>query len=366
MCLEYAAQLAWKQQRVAAHFSGHLALAGSSIDACVPSPANTGYRNQAKYVYGRAHASAEPVLGAFAPRSHRVVDLAGCCVVEPVLDEVRQILLGLLLAGNVAPFDEQHCQGDLRYVVMRATAAGEVMVTLVAGRPGWQDAREIATLLGEACPAVTSVMLNTNVGGGNVLLADEERVLCGAPFVEDRIGEVSVRLSSRSFAQVNRQVAARIYRDIVAAAPAQSGCAVDVYSGAAPIALSLATRAEEVIAMEENGAATAAAAAFIAEQGGVARRVRTLTGDAAVCLAQVTAADVVVLNPPRKGCAPEVLAATARLRPSLLAYLACDPATLARDVAKLEAAGARVLRVTPYDMMPHTPHVETLVLLATA
>jgi 23S rRNA (uracil1939-C5)-methyltransferase len=88
-----------------------------------------------------------------------------------------------------------------------------------------------------------------------------------------------------------------------------------------------------------------------------------LTGDAAACLAEVSDADFVVLNPPRKGCSPEVLAAVARLRPKALAYLSCEPRTLARDLAVLVQAGAQVVNVTPFDMMPHTPHVETLVLV---
>jgi 23S rRNA (uracil1939-C5)-methyltransferase len=208
------------------------------------------------------------------------------------------------------------------------------------------------------------VVLNLNPTTGNRILGDEEQLLAGAPCVEDRLGAVTVRLCSRSFFQTNRQVAARIYRDIVAAIPGRVARAVDVYSGAAPIALSLAPVADEVVAIEDNPAATAAAAASIAEQGGLAGRVRMVTGDAAQCLVAVPSADLVVLNPPRKGCAPEVLAAVVRLRPQVVAYLSCDPATLASDLDVLARSGARILRVTPYDMMPHTPHVETLALMA--
>jgi 23S rRNA (uracil1939-C5)-methyltransferase len=88
-----------------------------------------------------------------------------------------------------------------------------------------------------------------------------------------------------------------------------------------------------------------------------------VTGDAAHCLADIRAADFVVLNPPRKGCGADVLAVVARLRPQVLAYLSCDPRTLARDLAALVVAGAQVVKVIPFDMMPHTPHVETLALV---
>jgi 23S rRNA (uracil1939-C5)-methyltransferase len=149
----------------------------------------------------------------------------------------------------------------------------------------------------------------------------------------------------------------------VAAAPDGIARAVDVYAGACGIALSLAAKASEVVAIEENPSATQVASAFLAEQGAAADRVRVVTGDAARCLADISEAGFVVLNPPRKGCSPRVLAEVARLRPRMLAYLSCDPRTLARDLAVLGAAGARVVQVTPFDMMPHTPHVETLALL---
>ena len=363
MNLAYPVQLAWKRQRLAAALARDRELVAVPVDACVPSPVTTGYRNQAKYVYGRDHASQRLALGAFAPRSHRIVDLAGCRVVEPVLDEARQGLLGVLVGKNIEPFDERRRTSALRYGVMRATEVGQVMVTLVVARPDWPEAQAVADALAAACPAVASVVLNVNATAGNRIFGDEERLLRGQSTLEDRIGEVNVRLSSRSFFQVNRHVAACIYRDLVAAVPGRVARAVDVYSGAGPIALSLAPRADEVVAIEENSAATAVAAAFIAEQGAAAGRVRVETGDAARCLAKVAAADLVVLNPPRKGCAAPVLAAACRLRPRLLAYVSCDLETLARDLAGLAAGGARILRITPYDMMPHTPHVETLALL---
>ena len=329
----------------------------------MPSPLTLGYRNQAKLVYGREADGGSPVLGAFAPHSHRVVDLAGCRVVEPGLEEVRGALLGLLLEKRIEPFDEQRRTSALRYVVLRATEAGRVLVAMVSARADWPEASAVARALAASCPAVAGVVLNVNPTTGNRILGDEERVLWGEGALDDAVGDVRVRLVARSFFQVNRHVAGRIYRDIVAAAPARLERAVDVYAGAGAIALSLAAKADEVVAIEENRAATAAAAQLIAEHGGDARRVRLVTGDAARCLEHVRAADFVVVDPPRKGCAPSVLAAAARLRPRLLAYLSCDPATLARDLASLVSRGARILRITPYDMMPHTPHVETLALV---
>jgi 23S rRNA (uracil1939-C5)-methyltransferase len=363
MQLAYPAQLAWKRERVLGQFASYPALAALTIDACLPSAQSLGYRNQAKYVFGHAHASGRLVLGAFAPRSHELVDLAGCQVVEPVLDDARKALLAVLIENAVEPFDEILRTGVLRYAVLRSTAAGQVMATLVSARAEWPAAEALAAALCQRCPAVNSVILNVNASAGNALFGEDERVLVGQASVEDTLGDVRVRLSSRSFFQANRQVASQIYRAIVAAAPDGVSRAVDVYAGACGIALSLVSKAGEVVAIEDNSAATRAATDFLAQQGADAARVRVVTGDAARCLADIIDAGFVVLNPPRKGCGAEVLAAVARLRPQLFAYLSCDPRTLARDLSVLVAAGAQVVQVTPFDMMPHTPHIETLALV---
>lgn len=364
MHLGYQAQLRRKQDRVAVALARHPSLAGVVVADCVPSPRSTGYRNQAKYVFGFPAGSTLPVLGAFAARSHEVIDMDGCQVVEPAVERVRRHLLPILIARKVAPFDEVRRTGVLRHVLARATQAGQVMVTLVVARPDWQGGASVADDILRACPEVVSVVLNLNPTTGNVLLGGSERVLSGSAFIEDGIGDARVRLSSRSFFQTNRAVASRIYRDLVAALPERVNRAVDVYSGAGGIALSLAARANDVLAIEENPSATQAASDFFSELDGDARRVRVRTGDAAECIAAIEAADVIVLNPPRRGCAPEVLTAVARLRPRLVAYLSCDPETLARDLAALAAAGARIEGVTPHDMMPHTPHVETLAIVS--
>jgi 23S rRNA (uracil1939-C5)-methyltransferase len=361
MALAYPAQLAWKTERVRAELTQHEALAALPVEDCASSPRVLGYRNQAKYVYGRERDSGRLVLGGFAPRSHDLVDLAACQVVEPVLDEARGVLLATLIERSVEPFDEIRRTGVLRYAILRATASGHVMATLVAGRQGWPDAVAIAESLRDRCPAVVSVVLNVNVGTGNALFGEEETQVLGASTLEDSVGDVQVRLSSRSFFQANRAVASAIYQAIAASVPADMACVVDAYAGAGGIALSLAPKAHDVIAIEESAAATSAAAGFLAERS--EGRIRTMTGDAGACLDQLARADGVVLNPPRKGCDERVLTALERLRPQTLLYLSCNPRTLARDLAVLVNAGAEVVRLSPFDMMPHTPHVETLALV---
>ena len=362
----YPAQLEWKRELVAKAMAAHEELPRVAVEACVPSPRPFGYRGNAKYVFGRDR-DGRLVLGAYAPRSHEIVDMSGCPIGEPALAEVAGALLTLLVKHAVAPFDEIRRTGLLRYAILRANADGKVLVALVAGREGWPQAESLARELAATCPAVLGVVHNINSASGNAFWGEPEHLLYGSATIEDTIGPARVRLGPRSFAQANRLVAGCAYHDIVAAAARLGSIdrAVDAYAGAGGIALSLAPLAREVVAIEENPAACATAQAFLAERGpgDPGARVRFVAGDVADHLGRVGKADLVVLNPPRKGCAPAAIAAVAQLHPRLVAYLSCNPASLARDLAALARLGLHTVGVTPYDMLAQTPHVEALALL---
>jgi len=360
----YPRQLQWKRDLVARAMATQPELVQVEVAACVPSPRPFGYRSNAKYVFGYDR-EGTLVLGAYAPRSHEIVDMSDCRIGEPVLSEVASALLGLLRRHEVAPFDEIQRTGILRYVILRANADAKVLVALVTARESWPLAATIAHEFAAACPTVLGVVHNINDAAGNTLFGDREQVLWGSATIEDSIGPARVRLGPSSFCQANRLVAGRAYHDIVTAAAGLGAIdrVVDAYAGAGGIAFSLAPLAREVVAIEENPAATAQA--LVAERGAAdpAARVRFVTGDVADHLAHVGPADLVVLNPPRKGCAGAVLAAVAQLRPRLVAYLSCNPVTLARDLAVLARLGLHTVGVTPYDMLAQTPHVEALALV---
>ncbi len=363
----YAAQLEWKRGLVAKAIAAQEELARVPVTACAPSPRPFGYRANAKYVFGHDR-DGKLVLGAYAPRSHEILDMSGCPIGEPALAEVAAALLTLLAQHAVAPFDEIRRTGLLRYVVLRANADGKVLVALVTGREIWPKGEALARELAAACPAVLGVVHNINGTAGNALFGEQEHLLFGSASIEDTIGPARVRLGPRSFSQANRLVAGRAYHDIVTAA-ARLGTinrVVDAYAGAGGIALALAPLAHEVVAIEENPAACATAQAFLAEcgPGDPGARVRFVAGDVAEHLARVGSADLVVLNPPRRGCAMATIAAVAQLHPRLVAYLSCNPASLARDLAALARLGLPTVGITPYDMLAQTPHVEALALVA--
>jgi len=363
--LAYEAQLAWKRARVARAFAAQAALRETAVGQPVASPRVLGYRNNAKLVAARDGRGAR--LGGYAPRSHQVVDLLGCRVVEPPLDAVAVELRRLLDALAVELYDERTLTGRLRHAVLRSNEAGEVLCTLVVARP-LPNGAELAAALRAARGEVIGVVEHQNQTRGNAIFAagGPERTLAGAPAIEDRLTvgarSLHVRLTSGAFFQANRDVAGLAYAAMVDGLAVQrSERVVDAYSGVGGIGLALAPHAAEVIGIESNAAAVASAQAAAARNG--IHNARFMAGDAGATLAAVDGAEVVVVNPPRKGCSPEVLAQIARLRPRAVGYLSCDPDTLARDLAALANAGYRARTVTPHDMLPHTPHVETLAIL---
>ncbi len=345
--LDYAAQLAWKTSLVRELLSP----LSSEVAACVPSPRPLGYRNREKRVF--AEVAGRRVLGAYAPRTHDVVDLAGCRVSEPPLDEVAAALCARL--QNVRPHSDG---GTLRYAVIRVNHAGQVLLVLITATREFPDGESLARDLVTARPELVGVVQNLNDSDGNVLQGAEDWPLYGVATLEERVGPVRLRLSPTSFFQANREIATRIYSDARDAANLDgSERVVDAYCGVGGLALTLAPGAREVLGIESHAASIADARAS-AELNGAANA-RFEVGDAAEKL-QRYHADVVVLNPPRKGCAPELLSAIEARR---ILYVSCNPDTLARDLSLLAARGYRLERAQPYDMLPQTSHVEVLAVL---
>jgi 23S rRNA (uracil1939-C5)-methyltransferase len=362
----YAEQLAYKREQL------RTALAAHGIDApvgdCVASPLTVGYRNKSKLVVA-PRTGGGVVMGSYAPRSHEVVDLAGCAVAEAPLEAVAGTLRELASRLGVRPFDEATGEGDLRHCVLRMNHGGEVLAVFVVARREGHNLVELARTLREARPIVVGVIENLQPDPkSNVLYGEREpdKILDGVQAIEERLGATRLRLSPRAFLQVNRGIAALLYAEVAAAAALTDGeRAIDVYCGVGGIALTLARGAGEVVGIEEHAPAVADARAG-ADLSQIANA-RFVAADAAAALADPEIAgdraDVIVLNPPRKGCDPAVLASAAKLAPRTILYVSCSPASLGRDLAQLATLGYRTTKVTPYDMLPHTPHVEALAVL---
>lgn len=355
------AQVAWKQSWLRGLVEAAPSLAGTAVLPMVTSPSSLRYRNNSKLVAGRDD-EGHILLGGYARRTHQVVDTAGCTITEPPLEAVAGSLRQLLNARGVEPYDEALLTGTVRHAVLRANAAGEVLLTLVTATEAFPAGPALATSLRAQHPNLVGVVQNVNLARGNAIYGTVQRTLLGEAAIQDELGGVRLRISSRAFFQANRQVASAAYAAIKRAlALTGSETVVDAYAGVGGIALTLAPHAHTVVGIEEHAGAVSDAE-FSAALNGVTNT-SFVAGDVAAHLGAIGAADVVILNPPRKGCGPQVLRQVAMLRPRAIAYLSCAPETLIRDLTELANLEYGTREMIPFDMLPHTPHVEVLAIL---
>jgi 23S rRNA (uracil1939-C5)-methyltransferase len=336
----------------------------------VGSPRALGYRIHAKLVFRARRAPSggrEVVLGVYRPGTHSVAPADGCAVHHRLLQPILATLRTEVERLAIPIFDERVRTGALRYALARAsTAHGVVHLTLVSAVADPPGLRELLARLRRAHPALGAAFLCVNPTPGNALLSADLRRLFGPPALLERFGDLELESRPDAFLQANAAVAARLYATVRAwLAPRPDDAALDLYCGVGAIALHLAPLVRRVLGVEGQASAVACAAAS-------ARRARARNADFVAAQAEgalrvVAQRDLrptlVALNPPRKGLAPAVIDLVAGLAPRRIAYVSCDPRTLARDLALLVARGYRVERARAFDMLPQTPHVEAVALL---
>lgn len=363
--MPYAEQLARKEERVRAALARHDSLSGVRPLPIRPAPRPFGYRARVKLVARRGREGLR--LGVYRPGTHEVADIRGCAAHHPAANETLAAVASILERLRVPTYDERRRTGWLRYVIVRVGAERRVQLVLVVRDRGYAGERELAQAL-TGLRGVIGVVLNLNDDPGNALFGPRFLTVAASPPLRsgalvDRVGELALRSSAGSFTQANPSAARAAYAEVVRLAEPKAGLrAIDLYCGVGAIALSLARAGMEVQGIEENPQAVRDARAN-AEANAV-QSVRFTQGDAASALVRKgERVDLVTLNPPRRGAAPEVREAIARLAPQRIVYLSCDPDTLARDLADLAARGCRTEAVEPFDFLPQTEHVEAVALL---
>jgi 23S rRNA (uracil1939-C5)-methyltransferase len=355
--LAYPAQLDHKRRRV------ERTLAGLTVDVAPvePSDRQLGYRNKATYVI--APAATGLALGAYAPRSHTWVDTAGCRVVMPAIDRAAAAVRAALERTGLDVHDERRRTGDLRYAVLRASRAGQVLIGLVTTSATPAKPLENAAESLAAEPGVAGVVWIPNDATSGAILAPGARVLAGSDAIEETIGGVAIDVAIDTFLQIHLDQAERLYARLADRVGAdRTTRAIDLYCGVGAIGFALAQRGAHVLGLERNPAAVEAAGRA-ATRAGLEDRARFEAAPAAELprLLAREPVDLIVVNPPRQGLDADVRAALAARPPALLAYVSCGPESLGRDLTELASAGLRVESVEPFDLMPGTGHVETLV-----
>lgn len=367
--LDYAAELRAKQESVLDAFRRIGGLEVPVMDI-LPSPEVDRYRNKVQFPVGLDKNGA-PCIGFYAGRTHRIVPCPDCRLQPGVLNEIGNALCTFFAQQGIRPYDEQSGKGLVRHIFLRRGAhSGQIMVCLVCTRAKLPHAEQLCTALRGQFPAISTVLLNVNAKNTNVILGSENHILYGPGYIEDTLCGVPVRLGPLSFYQVNTLAAERLYG--VAAQYAQltpDDALLDLYCGMGTIGLSMAEQCRELIGVEIVPEAIESAKANAARMGeAVAAKSRFFCADAGQAATQLAAEglhpDIVMLDPPRKGCDEATLSAVVRMAPRRVVYVSCNPATAARDAAWLEQNGYHTEKVQPVDLFPRTKHVEAVLLLS--
>ena len=366
--LDYAAELRAKQESVLDAFRRIGGLEVPVLDI-LPSPEVDRYRNKVQFPVG-VDKNGAPCIGFYAGRTHRIVPCPDCKLQPGVLNEIGNALCAFFAQQGIRPYDEQSGKGLVRHIFLRRGAhSGQIMVCLVCTRAKLPHAEQLCTALREQFPAISTILLNVNAKNTNVILGGENHILYGPGYIEDTLCGVPVRLGPLSFYQVNTLAAERLYG--VAAQYAQltpDDALLDLYCGMGTIGLSMADQCRELIGVEIVPEAIESAKANAARMGkAVAAKSRFFCADAGQAATQLAAEglhpDIVMLDPPRKGCDEATLSAVVRMAPRRVVYVSCNPATAARDAAWLEKNGYHAEKVQPVDLFPRTKHVEAVLLL---
>ena len=367
--LDYTAELRAKQENVTDAFRRIGGLDVPVLDIC-PSPEVDRYRNKVQFPVG-LDKNGNPCIGFYAGRTHRIVPCPDCKLQPGVLNDIGNALCRFFAENGIQPYNEETGRGLVRHIFLRRGAhSGQIMVCLVCTRPNLPHADALCTRLREQFADIATILLNVNSKNTNVILGTETYTLYGPGYIEDTLCGVPVQLGPLSFYQVNTLAAERLYG--IAAQYAQltpDDLLLDLYCGMGTIGLSMVDHCRELVGVEIVPEAIESAKANAARMGdAVAAKSCFFCADAGQAATRLAAEglhpDVVMLDPPRKGCDEATLSAVVRMAPRRVVYVSCNPATAARDAAWLEQNGYHAEKVQPVDLFPRTKHCECVIALS--
>ena len=362
--MTYEEELFLKRQRIddALQRIGGLDL---SVSQMYGAKETQRYRNKAAFPVSQDHKTGVKV-GFYRGRSHEVIDVGSCLLQSDIADKAGRVVRKWMHKYAVPAYDERTGEGLIRHVFVRTNRKRQSLICVVANAKALPFEKELVKALTAACPKAVGVVLNVNTRKTNVILGRDYRVLWGHDTLEDRLCGLTFQLSIPSFFQVNRDQAEVLYNCALEFAGLTGDeTVVDLYCGTGTISLVMAQRAKQVIGAEIVPPAIEDAWAN-AKKNGVSN-VEFICADASKAAADLEQRgirpDVVCVDPPRKGLAPDVIDSICAMAPSRVVYVSCDPATLARDLKRFTQLGYRAEQAVGVDLFCRTSHVETVCLL---
>ena len=383
--MSYGRQLAFKEQKVRGNLERIGGFPKELLDRVTEPVLGMeepfGYRNKAQFPFG-TDKEGNPVTGFYAGRTHVIIPNTDCALGVSVNREILEIILEFMKKYQISSYDETTGKGLIRHALIRyGFTTGEIMVCLVVNGEEIPHVDALIDRLAEK-PGMTSITLSPNTRRTNVIMGDSFKVLWGQGYITDQIGGIKYQISPLSFYQVNPVQTEKLYSLALEYTDLKGGETVwDLYCGIGTISLFLAQKAGKVYGVEiipqaiadarknaeingiENaeffvGKAEEVLPRWYQENEGAEAGLRGEGSQTRAC------ADVIVVDPPRKGCDEALLDTIMKMQPEKVVYVSCDPATLARDLKVLCGKGYELERVRAVDMFPMTVHVETVCLLS--
>ncbi len=363
--IDYKSQLNMKKKKVENSIKRIAKLDDVKIHDVIGMDDPFRYRNKAQFPIGKDKDNT--VIGFYKKGTHDIIHTKSCKIQHESNDLIVKIFKELIDEKKLSIYDEKSGKGLLRHIITRASyATGELMIVIVINGVELPYEAEITQGITKNIPKVKSIVQNTNKKKTNVVLGKENKILYGNDYIIDNIGDLKFKISSQSFFQVNPFQTSNLYEKALEYAGLSGDETVfDIYCGIGTISLFLAKRAKKVYGIEVVEAAIEDAKKN-AKLNDI-YNVEFFTGKAEDLIPKMYKeghrADVVVVDPPRKGCDEKVLETIASMNPKKIVYVSCKPSTLARDLKYLDELGYKTVEIQPVDMFPHTTHVETVVRL---
>jgi len=323
------------------------------------------YRNKVQLPVGEK--DGEVKIGFYAQRSHEIIHMDECSIQDEVADEVVKLVQGWIKKYNIKTYNEEEHNGIIRHIMIRrAFKTGEIMVVVITKTKELPHKDELVGLICKSVNGVKSIIQNVNDKKTNVILGQYCKTLWGKDTISDYIGEFKFNISPLSFFQVNPIQTEILYNKALEYANLTGNEVVfDAYCGTGTISLFLSKKAKKVYGVEIVTEAIENAKVNATENN--VNNVEFIVGQSEKVIPELIAkgvkADVVVVDPPRKGCEKILLEAITKMQPRRIVYVSCDPGTLARDLSILNELGYNTLEIQPVDMFPQTAHVENVALI---
>ena len=372
MALDYSKQLEFKNQLIRNNFERIGGLKGLELPPVIGMDEPYRYRNKAQFPVG-TDKEGNIVMGFYAGRTHSIVPCEDCLIGADINAGILAKIKEYMVKNKVSAYDEVLHKGLVRHVLIRmGFSTGEIMVCLVVNGTTLRNEDELVKMLNslefENDRKIASIMINVNREKTNVILGQECRLLYGKPYIEDYIGDIKYQISPLSFYQVNPVQTKKLYDLALEYAELNGNETVwDLYCGIGTISLFLAQKAKQVYGVEiipqaiDNAKNNAKINGITNAEFFVGKAEEVLPEKYE---AEQIYAEVIVVDPPRKGCDETLLETMVKMQPKRIVYVSCDSATLARDLKYLVERGYEVKKVQGVDQCCHSGHVETVVQLS--